>query len=462
VLDKELLDRTAEIAREFLERLPERHAGAEAGRAELLEGLDLPLPQAGTDSKTVIDDLAQAVGPGLIASAGPRYFGFVIGGSTPPAIAADWLTSAWDQNAGIYAASPAASVVEEVTARWVVELLRLPTGASVGFVTGGQMGNFTGLAVGRHATLAAKGWDVEAQGLRDAPPLRLFVGEEAHVTVIAAARLLGLGADSIVQVGADGQGRMKPTELARQLTQATGPSIVCAQVGNVNSGAIDPVGEIAEVAHSAGAWCHVDGAFGLWAAVGDHHGDQLAGVENADSWVTDAHKWLNVPYDCSLAIVRDPEVHRAVMGVSAPYLPAREPGERSPEEWVPELSRRARATPVYAAIRSLGREGIAVLVENGCERAAQIAGLLAAEPGIEVLNDVDLNQVLVRFSDDDGVTERVIEAVQQEGTCWVAGTTWQGRAAMRISITNWATSPTDITRSAAAICAAAHAERSDA
>jgi glutamate/tyrosine decarboxylase-like PLP-dependent enzyme len=456
-LDDELIERTAAIAREFLERLPERRAGAQAGRAELLAALDLPLPESGTDSKTVIDDLARAVGPGLIASAGPRYFGFVIGGATPTAMAADWLTSAWDQNAGIYAASPAASVVEEVAARWVIELLGLPAGASVGFVTGGQMGNFTGLAAGRHAALAAHGWDVEARGLGGAPPLRLFAGEEAHVTVIAAARMLGLGADSIVSVGVDGQGRMEPDELQRLLAGADGPSIVCAQVGNVNSGAIDPVGRIAEVARGAGAWCHVDGAFGLWAAVGDRHSEQLRGVELADSWVTDAHKWLNVPYDCSLAIVRDPDVHRAAMGTSAPYLP-RNPGERSPEEWVPELSRRARAIPVYAAIRGLGREGVALLVENGCDRAQQMASLLADESGVEVLNDVDLNQVLVRFSDDDEATERVIAAVQDEGTCWVGGTTWKGRRAMRVSITNWATSHGDIARSAAAISAAAGAE----
>ncbi len=454
------MDRTAEIAREFLERLPERRAGAEVGREELLATLDLPLPESATDSKTVIDELAQAVGPGLIASAGPRYFGFVIGGSTPPAMAADWLTSAWDQNAGIYAASPAASVVEEVAAHWVVELLGLPAGASVGFVTGGQMGNFTGLAAGRHAMLAARGWDVEAKGLQGAPPLRVLVGEEAHVTVIAAARLLGLGEESIHRVGVDEQGRMDPHALARALEEADGPSIVCAQVGNVNSGAIDPVGEISELARAAGAWCHVDGAFGLWAAVGERHVEQLAGVENADSWVTDAHKWLNVPYDCSLAIVRDPAVHRAVMGMSAPYLPERgDPDERSPEEWVPELSRRARGMPVYAAIRSLGREGIALLVENGCDRARQMAELLSAEEGIEVLNEVDLNQVLVRFFDDDEATDRVIGAVQDEGTCWVAGTSWRGEGAMRISITNWATSPPDIASSAAAISAAARAER---
>ena len=457
-MDEDLTQRTAAIAREFLEHLPERRVGAEAGRAELLTELDLPLPESGTDSKKVIDDLAQAVGPGLVASTGPRYFGFVSGGATPAAMAADWLTSAWDQNAGIYATSPAASVVEEVAARWVVELLRLPTGSSVGFVTGGQMGNFTGLAAGRHATLAAHGWDVEARGLVGAPPVRLFAGEEAHVTVIAAARLLGLGADSIVSVAVDGQGRMKPEELRRLLAAADGPSIVSAQVGNVNSGAIDPVGKIAEIARAAGAWCHVDGAFGLWAAVGDRHAEHLRGVELADSWVTDAHKWLNVPYDCSLAIVRDPAVHRAVMGTSAPYLPRNE-SERSPEEWVPELSRRARGMPVYAAIRSLGREGIALLVENGCDRARQMASLLAGEPGVEVLNDVDLNQVLVRFSDNDEATESVIDAVQDEGTCWVGGTTWKGHRAMRISVTNWATSPTDITRSAAAIVAAARAAR---
>jgi glutamate/tyrosine decarboxylase-like PLP-dependent enzyme len=456
--DRRPLDLATTLAGEFLAGLAERRVGPLASPEELRAALDLPLPESGLDAETVIADLARAVEPGLVASSGPRYFGFVIGGSVPAALAADWLTTAWDQNAAIHVAAPAAAVAEEVSARWILELLRLPEEASVGFVTGGQMGNFTGLAAARHAVLDRAGWDVERRGLAGSPPIRILAGEEAHVTVAAAARLLGLGADAVERVATDDQGRMRPDALEQQLSRASGPAIVCAQAGNIDTGAIDPIGEIAAAAHGRDAWCHVDGAFGLWAAASPERRGQLAGFETADSWVADAHKWLNVPYDSSLAIVRDPGPHRAAMALSADYLPRSGPEERWPSDWVPELSRRARGFPVYAALRSLGREGVARLVDSCCARARQFADLLGGEAGVEILNEVALNQVLVRFG-DDATTDGVIAAVQDEGVCWLGGTTWRGRRAMRISVSNWATSPADVERSAQSIIAAASAAR---
>jgi glutamate/tyrosine decarboxylase-like PLP-dependent enzyme len=455
MLDSRLLDRTVAIAREYLEHLEGRHVGAHAQIEELRSALDLPLPDEGVNAETVIEDLARAVAPGLVACAGPRYFGFVIGGAIPASLAADWLTTVWDQNAAIYAAAPAACVAEAVCARWVVELFGLPPTSSVGFVTGGQAGNVTGLAAGRHVALERAGWDVERRGLIGAPPIRVLVGEEAHVTVTVAARLLGLGTDSVERVPADAQGRMRPDALEESLSGWWGPALVCAQAGNIDTGAIDPVGEIAVIAERHGAWCHVDGAFGLWAATSPRYREQLVGFERADSWVADAHKWLNVPYDSSFAIVKDPEAHRAAMTLAAAYLPRDAEEERWPAEWVPELSRRARAFPAYAALRSLGRRGVAGIIENCCARAAQLAELLAKVPGVEILNEVTLNQVLVRFGDDDTVTDEVIRAVQDDGVCWLGGTTFRGRRAMRFSICNWATSPEDIERSAASIAAAA-------
>jgi glutamate/tyrosine decarboxylase-like PLP-dependent enzyme len=452
--DDRLLERTFAIARDYLAGLDEQHVGPRASIEQLRSALDVPLPDAGVDADQVIEELARGMAPGLVASAGPRYFGFVIGGSVPAALAADWLASAWDQNAAIYAAAPAACVAEGVCARWVVELFGLPSSASVGFVTGGQMANFTGLAAARHAVLERTGWDVERQGLIGAPTIRVLVGEEAHVTVVVAVRLLGLGSDSVERVAVDDQGRMRPEALDERLSQQ-GPAIVCAQAGNIDTGAVDPIAEIAEIAARYDAWCHVDGAFGLWAAASPAYRRLVSGIERADSWVADAHKWLNVPYDSSFAIVKDPEAHRAAMALTAAYLPRAHDEERWPAEWVPELSRRARALPVYAALRSLGREGVARIIENCCARAAQLAELLANVPEVEILNEVSLNQVLLRFSDDDDLTERAIRAVQDDGVCWLAGTTFRGRRAMRVSICNWATSEDDIERSARSILAAA-------
>jgi glutamate/tyrosine decarboxylase-like PLP-dependent enzyme len=454
MLDARLLERTVAIAEDYLSDVGNRHVGPRASIEQLRASLDLPLPDSGTDAETVIEELARAMAPGLVASAGPRYFGFVIGGSVPAALAADWLTSTWDQNAAIYAAAPAACVAEDVCARWVVELFGLPAGSSVGFVTGGQMANFTGLAAARNAVLQRAGWDVERRGLSGAPPLRILVGEEVHVTVAVAVRLLGLGTDCIERVAVDDEGRMRPEALDERLSRDGGPAIVCAQAGNIDTGAFDPLEEVAEIARRYGAWCHVDGAFGLWAATSPDYRDRISGIEQADSWVADAHKWLNVPYDSSFAIVKDAESHRAAMALTAAYLPRAHEEERWPAEWVPELSRRARALPVYAALRSLGRDGVAGIVENCCARAAQLAELLADAPGVQVLNDVALNQVLLRFGDDDAVTDAVITAVQDDGVCWLSGTTFRGRRAMRVSICNWSTSEDDIERSARSILTA--------
>jgi glutamate/tyrosine decarboxylase-like PLP-dependent enzyme len=404
----------------------------------------------------VIAALATAAEPGLLASPSGRFFGFVIGGGMPAALAADWLTSTWDQNAGLFVLSPAASVVEEVVGGWLAELLGLPEDVSFGFVTGVQMANFTALAAARHEVLRRAGWDVEESGLVGAPPVRMLAGQGRHDTVDRAARYLGLGRAAIVPVEADDQGRMRPDALRQALGDADGPVIVCAQAGNVNSGAVDPVGAICEIAHQAGAWVHVDGAFGLWAAASPRLRHLVAGAELADSWATDAHKWLNVPYDSGLVFCAHPQAHQAAMGVRASYLIHATGGERDEVDYTPEFSRRARAFPVYAAIRALGRSGVAELVERCCALASRFAERLAAADGVEVLNEVVLNQVLVRFADSDTHTRTVIDRVQQDRTCWMSGTTWRGRAAMRISVSNWSTDEADVDRSVAAIlrCAA--------
>ncbi len=461
-----LLGRVADLARQFLETLPHRPVGARADLHSLRTALGGALPAAGTDPTAVIEHLAGAADPGLVASAGPRYFGFVIGGSVPAALAADWLVSAWDQDAGLYACGPAAAVVEDVAAGWLLDLFGLPASASVGFVTGGQMANFTGIAAGRHAVLARAGYDVEEDGLQGAPPVHVVVGAEAHVTILTSLRLLGLGSGRAVRVAADGQGRMQVDDLRRTLASLDGPTIVCAQAGNVNTGAFDPVGEISDIAHERGAWVHVDGAFGLWAAIAPAQAYLFRGVERADSWATDGHKWLNVPYDSGIAIVRDRVAHKAAMTGRAAYLVQSDGAERDPQDWTPEFSRRARGFPVYAALRSLGREGLTALVERCCRLATHMADRLragASGAGVEVriLNEVVLNQVLVRFEPkggDGAFTRAVVGRVQREGTCWMAGTRWHELDAMRISISNWSTTEEDIDRSAEAILACARAE----
>jgi len=453
---RRLLDETAGLAGDYLEGIPQRRVGATAGVDELRSSLGGPLPELPVDPRVVIADLVAAADPGLVASPSGRYFGFVIGGALPVAVAADWLTSVWDQNAGLYVCGPSAAVAEEVAGAWTAELLGLPHGVSFGFVTGCQMAHVTALAAARHAVLARVGWDVNERGLIGAPAVRVVVGAERHVTVDRALRFLGFGTGGLVAVETDTQGRMRSDLLRETLAGVAGPTIVCAQAGNVNTGSFDPFEEIADIAEDAGAWLHVDGAFGLWAAASPALRPLLAGAERADSWATDAHKWLNVPYDSGLAFCAHPDAQQAAMGVRANYLiHADEGGPRDELDWNPEFSRRARGFPVYAAIRSLGRSGVAELIERCCMHARRFGEVLGAAPNIEVLNDVVLNQVLVRFLDEagdhDARTRAVIGAVQDDGTCWLGGTTWHGMGAMRVSVSNWATTSEDVERSLEAI-----------
>jgi glutamate/tyrosine decarboxylase-like PLP-dependent enzyme len=455
-------DRTAGLraaaahAHTFLTGLDDRPVAAAADASQVRAALGGPLPEHGETPDAVIDALVAGATPGLVASAGPRHFGFVVGGALPAALAADWLVSAWDQCAAFHALSPAGAAIEEIAAGWLLDLLGLPTTGSVGFVTGGQAANTTCLAAARHATLAAAGWDVERDGLIGAPPLRVLCGEQAHATIFTALRLLGLGTGTATKVAADGQGRMNPTALAAALTEGDGPAIVCAQAGNVSTGAFDPFDDIADVCAAHGAWLHVDGAFGLWAAATPTTRHLTGGVARADSWAVDTHKWLNVPYDCAAAIVAHPDAHQAAMSLAGPYL-VTDPGQRDNTNFVPESSRRARAVPVYAALRALGRAGVAELVDRNCAQARRMAARLARIPGATVLNDVVLNQVLVRLPGGDDANRAAVAAVQRDGTCWLGGTTWRGEYVLRVSVSNWATTDADIDRSADAIAAAAAA-----
>ncbi len=451
----EVLDNAARLAREYVDGLHARRVGAEADIDELRARLARTLSPEGEDPRAVISELARDVEGGLIASAGPRYFGFVIGGALPVAVAADWLTSAWDQNGGGYVASPALSVAEEVAAGWVRELLGLPADCGIGFVTGCQMAHFTCLAAARHAVLRDVGWDVEADGLRGAPEVRVIAGEQLHVTVTVACRMLGLGAERVGTVAADDQGRMLTTELERVLADHDGPTIVCAQAGEINTGAFDPIGEIVDVCRAQGAWCHIDGAFGLWAAASPARRHLLDGFERADSWATDGHKWLNVPYDCGIAAVADAAAHRAAMTSTSAYIPEHDEDVPWGFDWTPEFSRRVRGLPVYAALRALGRDGVSAMIDRCCDHAELMSERLDEADGVEVLNDVVLNQVIVRFGDDDELTDAVIGAVQRDGTCWLSGSTFKGQTVMRVSIVGWQTTADDVERSADAILAAA-------
>jgi glutamate/tyrosine decarboxylase-like PLP-dependent enzyme len=466
---RELLHQTADLAADFLERLPSRPVWPPVGLAELRDALGGPLPDGGEAPERVVASLAANAEPGIVGSAGPRFFGFVVGGGVPAALAADWLTSTWDQNAGLYALSPAAAVIEEVAASWLVELFGLPAGSSVGFVTGATMANFTAIAAGRHAVLDRVGWNVEEAGQFDAPPIAIVVGEEAHVTIFASLQMLGLGRSRVHRVASDDQGRMRAEALGETLARIEGPTIICAQAGNVNTGAFDPLPEIATAARELpNAWLHVDGAFGLWAAAADGLRDRIPGLAEADSWTTDAHKWLNVPYDSGIVIIRDAAAHHAAMTLGAAYYVETEGGERDSYNWVPESSRRARGFAIYAALRSLGRSGLAELLERCNALARRMADGLRGHDGVTIINDVVLNQVLVRFTppgggseeDTDAFTRAVIAAVQADGTCWLGGTTWHGMAAMRISVSNWSTTEGDADVSVAAIlrCARAAAE----
>jgi glutamate/tyrosine decarboxylase-like PLP-dependent enzyme len=449
---QELLEQAARRGIRYLEGLSARSVRPAASSLERLHELGGPFPTQSTEAAEVLALLDEIGSPATVATAGQRYFGFVTGGALRATVAANWLAGAWDQCAGLEVLSPVSAALEEIVRQWLVEILRLPAGTGAGFVTGATMANFSALAAARHRVLERAGWDVEADGLFGAPPITVIVGDEVHVSLLKALAMLGLGRNRVVRVPADGQGRMR----ADALPKISGPGIVCMQAGNVNSGSFDPAHEICGAAHAAGAWVHVDAAFGLWAVVAPARAHLAAGVEEADSWATDGHKWLNVPYDCGIVLVREPRHLQAAMSVNAAYLVRGE--KREPNEFTPEMSRRARGVELWAALRALGRAGLSELIERNCRGAARFAeGLQAA--GYEVLNDVVLNQVLVSFGSDE-TTRRLVSAVQEDGTCWCAGTVWQGRAAMRISVSSWATTDADIERSLAAIIHLATKENS--
>ncbi len=441
--DGELLDDAARRAHRYLADLGNRSVAPAAGAVAGLERLGGVLPENGLAPSKVLALLDDAGSPATIASAGGRYFGFVTGGVLPAALAAGWLGSAWDQNAFSTMTSPPGAAIEPIALGWLKEVLALPDECAGAFVTGATMANFTALAAARHGVLARAGWDVDADGLFGAPPVTVVVGEEVHASLFKVIALLGLGRERVVRVPADDQGRM----CADALPALTGPTIVCAQAGNVNSGAFDPIADICARAHADGAWVHVDGAFGLWAAAAPAYAGLVNGAEAADSWATDAHKWLNVSYDSGVALVRDAASLRAAMSMSAAYLPTGE--TREPFHYTPDSSRRARGIEIWAALLSLGRRGLADLVAGNCAMASRIAQSLR-DAGHQVLNQVVLNQVLVSFGDGD-TTNRVVAALQKEGTCWCGPTVWKGRAAMRVSVSSWATTDEDVADSIGAI-----------
>jgi glutamate/tyrosine decarboxylase-like PLP-dependent enzyme len=438
-----LLEDAAQRASNYLDNLPDRPVAPRPGAVARLQELQRPLPEGPQSAHAVLQQLDEYGSPATAGMAGGRFFGFVIGGALPAALASNWLATAWDQNAALHGPTPGVAVFEQVALTWLLDILGLPAASAGAFVTGATQANLCGLAAARHAVMKQVGWDVEADGLFGAPPITVIVSREAHPTLFKALGVLGLGRSRVLRVPTDGQGRMR----ADQLPAISGPTILCLQAGNINTGAFDPLAALCATAHAAGAWVHVDGAFGLWAAAAPELRALCAGVDQADSWATDAHKWLNVPYDSGLAFVRDGDSLRAAMSVSAAYLPSS--AARSPSDTTPELSRRARGVDVWAALSALGRSGVADLVTRCCRHARRFAaGFTAA--GHEVLNQVVLNQVMVRFGDADR-TRRVIAAIQAEGTCWCGVTEWQGHTAMRISVSSWATTDDDVERSLAAM-----------
>jgi len=440
----ELLANAAQRASRYLEDISTRSVAPSKEAVARLAALNIPLQTESLSPDLVLQELDDLVSPATITIAGPRFFGFVMGGSLPVALAADWLTSAWDQNTGLYNITPGTSYLEKVALDWLLDILGLPRQCAGAFVTGTTVAHFTALAAARHAVLANAGWNVEADGLFGAPPISVLVGAEAHPTLFKAIGMLGLGRNRVVRVPVDGQGRMR----VDALPPLSGPTIICTQAGNVNTGAFDPTREIVERAKKVEAWVHVDGAFGLWARVAPSRAHLAEGIDTADSWATDAHKWLSVPYDSGVAFVRNGDALRAAMAITAEYLPTVSE-HRNPSDFTPELSRRARGVDIWAALRSLGRSGISEMVERNCRQARRLAEGLAAA-GHRGLNDVVLNQVLVSFG-DPGTTNRVIKGIQDEGTCWCGGTVWQGQTAMRISVCSWATTDADIEKSLEAI-----------
>ncbi len=449
-----------ERAVQFRERIDGASASPRQGYAALRASFDEPLPEKPSDGRNVIAQLADRAEEGLMTATGPRFFGWVIGGSHQVGVAADWLTSAWGQNAGNHHASPAAAATETIAMGWLLELLDLPRESSLGFVSGATVASFTCLAAARSAVLHAVGWDVERDGLFGAPPVNVLIGEEAHSTVFAALQMLGFGHDRAIRVRTDGQGAMEADALGAALAAVTGPTIVILQAGQINTGAFDDFAALIPLARGHGAWVHVDGAFGLWARISDELRPLTTGVELADSWATDGHKWLQTPYDCGFAIVRDEAAHRRAMTIAASYLPVAAAGERDPAAFVPELSRRARGFATWAVIKALGRSGIRELVERDCAVARLMADRLADTPGIGVENDVVLNQVIVRFGVDgsdaaaDAITRATIERIQADGVCFAGGAEWHGRQVMRLSVSGCATTEQDGRRSAEAIVAA--------
>jgi glutamate/tyrosine decarboxylase-like PLP-dependent enzyme len=445
------LARAADHARAWLDSVPTRPVPPRATADDLAKGLGGPLPEGPTDPAEVVDLLAEVAEPGLMAMPSGRFYGWVIGGTLPAALAADWLTSAWDQNTGMRFATPGTVAAEEVAAAWLLDLLGLPSGAAVGFVTGGTMANFTGLAAGRQRVLGDAGWDLDRQGLAGGPRVRVLVGADRHATVDLALRYLGLGAP--VEVAADDQGRVRLDALAASLAAGDGPTIVCLQAGNLHSGAFDPIAEATALAHEHGAWVHVDGAFGLWAAASPRLRHLVPGIEAADSWATDAHKTLNVPYDCGIAIVAHPPTMHAAMGMRASYL-IQADGQGDPLDRVPELSRRARGVPVWAALRSLGRTGAAHLVDGLVAHARAIADGIGAIDGAEILNDVVFTQVCAAFGSDER-TREVTARLLTDGTAWMSGSRWAGRDVLRVSVSNWSTDASDVAASVDAVRRAA-------
>jgi glutamate/tyrosine decarboxylase-like PLP-dependent enzyme len=451
--DRTALERAAQHAFAFLEGLESRPVATTASLEDLRARLGRPLPDGGVPAVQVIDDLVADVDGGILGSQGGRFFSWVIGGGTPAAMAADWLTTVWDQNAGIYACAPAAAVVEEVAAGWLKEIFELPAETSVGFVTGTQVGHMTCLAAARHAVLRDRGWDVERKGLAGAPPIRVLANSDRHGSVDRAVRFVGIGTDAIQPLQVDGAGRVRPETLRAALDASSDPAIVVLQAGELNLAAFDPFEDLAPMARAAGAWTHVDGAFGLWAKASPKHRDLARGLELCDSWITDGHKYLNVPYDSGFAFVRDAQAHRAAMTLSTSYLPAGGAG-RDQIDWNPEFSRRARGFATYAALRELGREGVADLVDRTCRHAQAITRGIGALPGAELVAASGLNQGLVRFLADDGDhdrrTDAVIAAINASGEAFFGGVAWRGRRCMRVSACNWRTTEADVARTIAA------------
>jgi glutamate/tyrosine decarboxylase-like PLP-dependent enzyme len=443
-----VLQKAHDHASEWLSSIPERPVHPLENAEESTARFPTSLPDDGMDPAEVVDELARLVEPGLMAMPSGRFFGWVIGGTLPAALGADWLVSAWDQNTALRYATPGVAAAEQVAGEWLLDHLGLPAQADVGFTTGATMANFVGLAAGRQDVLTRAGWNLDVDGLSGAPKVTVFVGADRHASVDLALKYLGLGKP--VAVAADSQGRIIPSALSDALERVTGPAIVCLQAGNLHSGAFDPIEEAAAIAHQHDAWVHVDGAFGLWAAASPTHRGKVPGLADCDSWATDAHKTLNVPYDCGVAIISRPEVSRPVFGSHTSYLTTDDSGPGDPFEKVPEFSRRARGVPVWAALRSLGRTAVAELVDRLVSTAQEFGRTLGALPGVEVLNDVVFTQVCLSFGSDDR-TRRITARLLADGTTWMSGSRWAGRDVLRISVSNWSTDADDLAASVEAV-----------